>query len=313
MPPVRRSLTGAQRRSRHFRSASRRRRSPSGVVAPPTRVFGGRSASRSRRLAASRFGAGALSCRRSFGSPFSRFFFFFVVSPFRPSGAACVCCGSFSSAVIAPALQPPSLAPCLPSPPSCAASLGLPRDRCSASSTAAQLGASGSSFEVDSALVVTVHRRPARSPHGAADAAGVAPHPDHRPQRSSGPAGKEFRGACPNRIFSRLIFFVFALRDVVRDIAPSFAGRSRRRSQSTPPVGPALLPSPSSAWRSRVRPLPSLPTDSPTPLSSVHASSSSLGGGAYAVEHRLRLLRARSRVHKPGRMSMYASSRSFVR
>ena len=184
------------------------------------------------------------------------------------------------------------------------------RDRCSASSPSAPPCAS-SGFGSE-------RRRKRRS---------LSPEPSPRPEPlstrplqprslphpvpvavSSGPAGSELRGACPYRTFSRFTFAACGVapgctssRAPVVAVAVVVAAVRRLAADRRSAPGPRAAPSPSSTS------CPGQTASSPEP------SSSSSAGGAYAVNTGLVCFGLAPESTYPARISMYASSRSFVR
>ena len=159
-------------------------------------------------------GFGAWFCSRSLGAflSFGCFFFFFDVSPFKPSGAACVCSEAFSSGVAA--TGPAAIFSCVffTFVTFFSADTSLARALYRVFPVGAALSSSGFGPVSEELLFSEV-------PGAAEDAtialpgvtADAAPAPTSLPEAvSSGPAGSEFRGACPYRIFSRFIFFGLA-------------------------------------------------------------------------------------------------------
>lgn len=160
-------------------------------------------------------GFGAWFCKRSLGAflSFGCFFFFFEVSPFKPNGAACTFSEAFSSGVAA--TGPAAIFSCVffTFATFFSADTSFARALYRVFTAGAAFSSSGFGPVSEELLFSEA------APEAAEDAtmalpgvtADAAPAPTSLPEAvSSGPAGSEFRGACPYRIFSRFIFFGLA-------------------------------------------------------------------------------------------------------
>ena len=148
-------------------------------------------------------------------------------------------------------------------------------------------------------------------------AAEVAPSPTSLPEAvSSGPAGREFRGACPNRTFSRFTFCGFC--GLAAEVAVAVGARRSRCRSRCDCVDAAAEAGAAAAGAADLAAVDVdlLAVEYFVPRSNRFFCCAVFffaTGGAYAVNTGLVSFGLAPESTYPARISMYASSRSFVR